>query len=136
MKNKNAVLKVMTKMALADGEISADERDYILPFLNHESELDGLVQTVQTESLEQMLSQVDSYADRFFIALRAASMAHIDQHFDEFEAQLYQKLLGLLNLEQGDLGLIEDYTQTLYDYSEFEPSPRFQELYTQSSFSA
>lgn len=135
MSAKKTALLVMAKMALADGHLAGQEKDLLRPLLDDPEALDELLQEAQIVPLEGLLTRVDRYADRFFIALRAASMAQIDGHLAESEQAFYDNLLEHLKLREEDVKLIETSLQQLESIDPVEPDPRIGELFEQSSFS-
>ncbi len=134
MSTKRTALLVMARMALADGNVGQQERELILPLLDSPDQLEGLLEEAQAAPLPQLLAQVDRYADRFFIAMRAASMAHIDGQFSGGEQFFYADLLDQLQLRPEDVTLIQTSIRQLDELEPVEPDARIGELFQQSSF--
>lgn len=135
MSAKKTALLVMAKMALADGHLAAEEKARLLPMVGDSEALDAIFQEAETAVLEELLAHVDRYADRFFIALQAASMAHVDGRVAVEELAFYESLLGQLQLRAEDVQLIETSVNQLDSIEPVEPDPRIGELFEQSSFS-
>lgn len=134
MSAQRAISLVMAKMALADGTLAVQEREFLAPMLGGMEGLDEALNIARKTPLKDLVAPIDNYADRFFIALRAASMAHIDSDFDTSEEALYRELLELLSLEKTDLALIDQSVKELFEIEPKEPDPRILELFSQSSF--
>lgn len=134
MSEQQALLLIMTKMALADGEIGAEEQAFLAEHLPAGQSLESLQAEAQQHGLAELTAQVQVYADRFFVALRAACMAHIDLQLDPQEAALYSDLLAQLALEPADQQLIQDYIDAMYAGTEPPVTERFESLYQQSAF--
>lgn len=134
MSAKRAISLVMAKMALADGEVVGEEREFLKPMLDSDESLDDMLAEARSKSLAELVAPVQTYADKFFIAMRAAAMSRIDADFDAREEALYERLLALLKLEQSDQELIERSLEAMDQVVPTEPEPRIEELYMQSSF--
>ena len=134
MSARKTALLVMAKMALADGHVASQEKDLLRPLLDDPDSLDELFREAETAPLDGLLTQVDRYADRFFIALRAASMAQIDGHLAASEQAFYDSLLEQLKLRAEDVKLIETSLEQMDSLEPVEPDPRIGELFEQSSF--
>ena len=130
---QRAAVLVMAKMALVDGTFSKTEKVFLAAIAGTTS-LDDLMAEARDASLEQLCRQVERYEDRFFIALRAYSMAHIDQHFDVKEQEAFARLVELLGLTDDDRRLIEVTRAAAESEKAEEPAPRLRELYEASSF--
>ncbi|MGE0489871.1 MAG: hypothetical protein AB7S38_11755 [Vulcanimicrobiota bacterium] len=124
----------MAKMAMADGILAREEREFLAPMLGGMEGLEEALKIARKTPLKDLVAPITNYADRFFIALRAASMAHIDTDFDAREEALYAELLELLGLEKPDMALIDQSVKELFDIEPKEPDPRIIELFSQSSF--
>lgn len=126
------LLLVMVKMALADGVLSEAEVDFLSPYT--EGNLDLLVQKARDINLPDLVKGLDSYPDRFFVAMRAACMALVDGHLDARERDLYERLLKLLEITPEDRVLIDESVDAIRGCPDEPPAARIQELYLQSSF--
>lgn len=124
----------MARMALADGTVSEVERQFLLPLLGPDDDLDALLELARQSSLAQLVEPVERYADRFFIALRAASMAHIDLELDAREEALYERLVTLLEISPEDREVIARSVASLSADEPETPEARVEELYALSSF--
>lgn len=136
MKTKRAAALVMARMALADGQITEEERGFLEPVLPQGESVDEVLAEAKNHTMAELLAQVDNYADRFFIAMRAASMAYVDLEFDAKEEAALERLLGAVNLSDEDMTLLRE---TVDDMGKADPSPpgaRLAELFEQSSFAA
>jgi hypothetical protein len=134
MAARKAALLAMAKMALVDGNVSDLERAMLAPLLTNTESVDELLEEAKTVELSALVAQLDRYADRFFVALRSASMAHVDAHLDAREAALYDELIASLDLSPEDKLLIDESVAGL---SQVEPPPihpRIAQLFQQSSF--
>ncbi len=96
--------------------------------------VDELVSEAGTRSLADIVSRLDRYADRFFVALRAATIARIDAQLDAREEALYAQLVELLSISASDRALIERSVEALDDIEPAPPDPRIAELFKVSSF--
>ena len=122
----------MAKMALSDGEVAAEERAMLRDLVDGEEALDALLAKAKEAALDDLLAQVESYADGFFIALRAYAMAMVDNDFDVREEALFNKLVDRLKITDEDRALIERSEKAAQ--SNTPPEPRVMELYESSSF--
>jgi tellurite resistance protein len=134
MAARTATLLAMAKMALVDGEVSDAERRLLEPLLTAGESLDVLLEAAKQRSLPELVQSIDRYADRFFIALRAASMAAIDERLDAREEALFAELVALLEIEPADRALIERSVAALSAVDPPPLDPRIEQLYQQSSF--
>ncbi len=134
MDARRATVLVMAKMALSDGVIADEEREFLAPMLGADETVDKVLEAAKAKSVQELVQDVDNYADRFFVALRAASMAHIDAHLDAREEALLQELLKVLEITEADQGLIQGHVAALDAVVPAPPDPRVQALYQQSSF--
>jgi hypothetical protein len=106
----------------------------LAPLLTPDESIDALLAEARDVELLSIVAQLDRYADRFFVALRSASMAHVDAHLDAREAALYDELVGALDITDDDMLLIDEAVRGL---NELEPPPihpRIAQLFQQSSF--
>lgn len=136
MDTKRAVGLVMAKMALADGEVSDEERGFLAPVLPPGESIDELLQQAKAMTVEDLVREVDSYADKFFIAMRAAAMARIDMDFDAREEAMLSKLLSLFQLSEDDTSLLHRTIEDMEKAHPVPPDPRVEVLFQQSSFVA
>lgn len=132
-----SAVRVLAKMALSDGIITSEERtlmEEILQELQVDISADVLFEEVKSRSINELIDQVDKYEDRFFIALRAYAMAHIDFDFDPEERKFFNNLVGMLEILPEDLTLIEATEQN--EGAGFTPefNTRLRALYENSSF--
>lgn len=130
---RQALILVMAKMALADGKISEEERGFLESMLEEGEDLQELLDQARQKTLSELVSPIELYADRFFIALRAACIAHIDVDFDAREESTFQDLVQTLGLTPSDRELILDGVHSLDD-PHAVPNPRIEQLFEQSSF--
>lgn len=135
MSARKATVLVMAKMALSDEQVTDEERAFLQTMMSDDETIDGLIETVKSKSVADLVAGIDNYADRFFIALRAASMAHIDAHLDAREEVLLDKLLTELDITKNDQSLIQQCVDDLDAVEPVPPDPRIEALYMQSSFS-
>lgn len=134
MSARKAALLVMAKMALSDGTVAEEERDFMRPLLEAGDDLDALLDEAKGKTVAQLIEPVDKYADRFFIALRAASMAAIDDHLDAREEALYERLVAALEISDKDRKVIQRTVAALSEIGVQPVESRIEELYHQSSF--
>ena len=130
---RHAALLVMAKMALIDGNFSRIEEMFLAAMAGTTS-LDQLLEEARATSLEGLCAGVPRYEDRFFIAVQAYSMAHIDQCFDSEEKSLFSQLIKALCISSEDRELIEQIRSEAETAEAPTPPPRFQELFSASSF--
>ncbi len=135
MSARKAAVLVMAKMALADGSVAAEEREMLEPLLGEGDTLDSVLEAAGAKKLDELVAPVDAYADRFFIALRARSMAAVDEDFDASEEALYERLIGKLEISAADREVIERHVAQMDSLDPTPPDARLEELYKQSSFS-
>jgi len=134
MAARKAALLAMAKMALVDGNVSELERGMLAPLLTPDESIDDLLEEARGVELLAVVAELDRYADRFFVALRSASMAHVDAQLDAREVALYDELVGALDISADDMLLIDEAVRGL---SALEPPPihpRIAQLFQQSSF--
>src|SRR5688572_10290619 len=131
MRPRKAALLAMVKMALVDGTVSIEERRMLEPLLEPGESLPQLMDEARSTKLHELAAAIERYADRFFVALRAASMANVDAHLDAREETLYDELVELLGIEKRDRELIERSVAALDSPNTAPPEPRLEELYQQ-----
>lgn len=136
MSTRRAAMLVMAKMALSDGTVSVEERMFLEPLLGEGESLESLLEEAKQRRLVELIEPIDSYADRFFIALRAASMAAIDAQLDSREEALYDRLITVLEITGDDQALIQESVDGLNAEEPPPVDPRIEELFQQSSFSS
>jgi tellurite resistance protein len=130
---RNALVLVMAKMALADGRISEEEQGFLTSMLEDEEQLDQLLETARNSSLKDLVAPIELYADRFFVALRAACIAHIDVEFDAREESVFADLIRELGITDSDRELIMQGVHSLDD-PQAVPNARIEKLFEESSF--
>jgi len=131
---RRAALLALSKMALVDGRVSDDERHMLATLLGPGESVEELLSEAETRPLHEIVARLDRYADRFFVALRSATIARIDADLDAREEALYSKLVELLAISDSDRALIERSVEALDDIEPAPPDPRIAELYKVSSF--
>lgn len=124
----------MAKMALVDGEVSSEERAMLAPLLGDGESLEGLLEEARDLKLSDLVAKLDRYADRFFVALRAASMAAVDEHLDAREEALYAELVEALGILPADRAIIEESVAALDALEPPPMHPRVAQLFQASSF--
>ena len=132
-----AAVKVMAKMALMDERFRASERAFLrdmMPPPADDAAIDRLLESVRDESLDSLTAEIRTYEDRFFIALRAYAMAHVDRDYDSREEKAFLRLITLLGIKSEDRKLIEETQQRDRHETDFEPNPRLEQLFVRSSF--
>lgn len=134
MDEKTAALSIMAKMALCDGNVDETERSMIADLLEQDAQVDEVIAIAKKTSLDELVGVVKSYADRFFVALRAYFVAHADDAFDVKEQALFERIVELMELTEEDLTLIRETEAAMRSGKQTAPAPRFEELYKQSSF--
>jgi uncharacterized membrane protein YukC len=130
---RQSLILVMAKMALADGKISEEEHGFLDSLLEPEETMEELLATAKTSTLKDLVAPIELYADRFFIALRAACIAHIDVDFDAQEESVFSELVQELGITEDDRALIMEGVQNL-DNPSAVPNPRIEQLFEESSF--
>jgi hypothetical protein len=133
---KRTVALVMAKMALADGVVTEEEKGFLQPVIPPGEDLDEVLVEAKSVSLSDLISQVENYADRFFIAMRAASMAHVDLDLDAREEAALERLMSAVDLTEDDLQLLRETVDDMNNPTASPPGPRLAELFEQSSFAA
>lgn len=124
----------MAKMALVDGTVSDDERAMLTPLLTRGETVEALIEEASGLKLADLVSRLDRYADRFFVALRAATMAKVDAHLDAREEALYAELVEALEILPADRDLIEQSVSALDAIDPPPMHPRIAQLFQSSSF--
>ena len=130
---RRALVHIMAKMAMADGLIADEEKGVLEAMLEGDETIDRVLSTAKDASFYDLIRPVDSYADRFFIALRAACLANIDDEFDGDEKSLFDILILELGINSADKQLILEGVESLRN-PEAEPNPRIDEIVASSSF--
>lgn len=125
---------VLARMAWADGEIADSEREYLASVLPAGSDVDGLLERAREHELLQLVSAVTHYPDRFVIVLRAAFMATMNLDLDPRERQLFEDLVGMMELLPEDRDLIRQEAADLATGDRTALHPRIAELQAESSF--
>ena len=133
MDPKTAAARVMARMALADQEVTDDERWLLVELVGSDEEAAALLDQVADAEVAELVAPVTLYADRFFLAFRAYVMAHADEVIDDRERSLFEELLRHLALVERDRELIESVGRSILGGRDAPPD-RFRELYEQSSF--
>jgi hypothetical protein len=131
---RRTTLVIMAKMALSDGVVTEDERNYLSSLLHDDETVEALLYDARSGSLRELLDTVDRYADRFFIAFRAAKMARADRALDVREEALYEDIVSSLEITDADQQLIEESVDLLSSALPIAPAPRLKELFRESSF--
>lgn len=124
----------MAKMALVDGHVSEDERAMLAPLLKPGDSVEALIEEAAQADLASIVAKVDKYADRFFVALRAASMALVDEQLDAREEALYKELAEALAITAEDQSLIDESVANLNALEPPPMHPRIELLFQSSSF--
>ncbi len=130
-------LKLWVKMTLVDGTIHEQERDflnYMLQTYAPEKDLDALIEAVRDIDLATLTSQVDAYADRFFIAMNALAIAHCDETYSPEERRLFQKLLVAFEITDEDAALLAATVADQHSATPRNPAARVEALFAESSF--
>ena len=134
MDEKTAALSIMAKMALCDGNVDAAERSMLADLIGDDAKVDAVLTTARNTTLEDLVAELDSYADRFFVALRAYFVAHADDKFDVKEQKLFTRIVEQMKLKDEDLALIRKTEEAMRSDEGMAPDARFEELYQRSSF--
>ncbi len=93
-----------------------------------------IVEQAKGAELESLCQSVELYEDKFFITLRAYTMAYADLEFDQAEEELFNNLIQLFKIQPKDLRLIRE-TELMMRSSRPKPlDPRVEDLYQKSSF--
>jgi tellurite resistance protein len=134
MDSKQVALLLLAKMALADGNIDQEEREMLLDIVQDPLVLNDLIAQAKSCHLDELIGQLDNYADKFFVALRAFMIAHVDEHFDVEEERLFRQLVSKLEITPEDIELIELVAEFSADPTKHALPTRLEQLYLQSSF--
>ena len=126
----------MAKMALSDGRVSAEERESLRDILHADDRVDAAIERARQTGLRELVDALDRYADRFFVAVRALSMAAADARFDVKEEEFFVRLVEALDIVPGDMSLLLRRTQGDEGDPEADDDvgARLRELWRQSSF--
>lgn len=125
---RRATVAIMARLALVDGNVSDEEFDLLSEWVPKE-DLPELFRSVADKPITDLVRGIESYQDRFFIALRAYIIAHEDLDFDESEKAFYQELIDIMQISDDDQLLIKNTA-----LGRGEPDPRLETLYMDSSF--
>ncbi len=130
---RQALVMVMAKMALADDTVSPEEVVFLSSLLEPGENLEELLENARTRSMAELVQPIEGYPDRFFIALRAACVAGIDEDFDPREQSAFADLVAVLGITEADQELI---LQGVADLGDPEATPHFriEQLFAASSF--
>lgn len=133
---KQAAALILARMALSDGVIDPAERRMLAEVEGlsvDDPAMDQLLADAREVTLQELTDDLKPYADRFFVALRAYIMAHIDAHFDVAEEAFFHRLTMELGITASDQAVIQQIWRNIYEQDD-TPHPRVLELYPQSSF--
>ncbi|MCB9752397.1 MAG: TerB family tellurite resistance protein [Myxococcales bacterium] len=136
MDSETAAITIMAKMALSDGRVSAEERESLRDILHADDRVDAAIERARQTGLRELVDALDRYADRFFVAVRALSMAAADARFDVKEEEFFVRLVEALDIVPGDMSLLLRRTQGDEGDPEADDDvgARLRELWRQSSF--
>ena len=129
MSAKRAICLIMAKMAMADGDVVGAEKDFLQPILDQGECVDRFMEEARESPLKEMVTNLDNYADRFYVALRAFSMSRVDDTVHPDEQRFYEELIALLKIKPEDQELIVRTVET----TEGQPDPRIMEIFLESS---
>lgn len=134
---KRQGLLIITKMALQDGAVSLEERQTLADMGGGltESDVEELIDEARSSPIDVLLSGIDTYEDRFVIALRAYHMAHSDAHLDIVEEMNFELLADRFEITPEDRALIERIQWNVSGDGPVSLEPRLLELHRGSSFS-
>ena len=132
METSEAILLILAKTALCDGHVAASEKDFLeeMSQLLNGKAADEILAKARTTTLTEIVPHLDRYADRFFVALRAHMLAHVDDNFDVREEEFFARLVEQLELSDDDLTVIRQIADEQLD----QPPERIMSLYRESSF--
>jgi len=129
-----ASLLLMAKIALSDGVLVEKEREFLIPLLAQDETIESLLEEAQRNSYKELAAPVESYPDRFIVALRTATMAAVDRSFHEQEIHDLKELMDLLDISHSDWQVIQQSLDTMHIHQSVITDPRVEELYKKSSF--
>ena len=129
-------LLVLAKMALQDGVLDPSELAFLKAMSNAipEGDLEALIDEAHQHDLDELSETVETYADRFVIALRAYAIALADEHYDIEEEAFFGRLVHALGISVDDRALIETAVAALESDEPEAPPPRLVELFSESTF--
>lgn len=129
-------LLVITKMALQDGVVAAEELETLGDMGGGltDGEVAELIREARERPLNSLLEGIERYADRFVIALRAFHMAHSDNSFDLEEELGFELLVERFGISSEDCELIKAVYSGMTGDSPVVDSARLLELHRDSSF--
>lgn len=141
MTPQSAAWLLLAHMALADGEITEEERAMLSDVValgGPWGDVDALLAEAGGTDVDTLLGAIDRYADGFFIATRVYLMARIDGEVDPAEQALYERLVGAFDLTEEDQALIAGLGAEMEAGPGLagpgEPPARVAALYAESSF--
>jgi uncharacterized tellurite resistance protein B-like protein len=140
-KRRLVALLILSKMALSDDQVQQQESQLLQDMLDllfwdmdEKPNPTELIEQARGEDLETLCQGVDQYEDRFFIAMRAYTMAFADNEFDIAEEELFNRLIKIFQILPKDLRLIRE-TELMMRSAKPKPlDPRVEDLYKRSSF--
>lgn len=129
-------LLLIAKMALQDGVVAPEELQTLEDMSGGftSQELEAIIEEAKSRTLDELLSGIDKYEDRFVIALRAFHMAHSDRSYDIEEELNFELLITRFGISAEDRGLIERVQGGMSGESPVAPEPRLLALHRGSSF--
>jgi uncharacterized membrane protein YebE (DUF533 family) len=137
MSHTDSALLVLAKLALADGKIDCSEEGFLADMITDSetyTDIQKLLEEASNKSLAEMVNRLEKYEDKFFVAMRAYLMAHVDLHLDLREEAMLNELVTLLEISDADQQLIKETEKNLKKDDPAQPSERIQLLYQASSF--
>jgi hypothetical protein len=130
---KRALVLVMAKMALVDGKLAEEETGVLEAMLEGEASIDAMLTQAAQNSFAQLIAPIAHYPDRFFIALRAACLARVDDELAGSEAEVFEQLIRDLGIESADRALILEGARSTQDPG-LQPNPPIEQVVGESSF--
>jgi len=111
MKVKDAFLKVLIKMAMADEKLLVEELNMIRHMKDElqmdDVEMNALIRAAKEEPIEDLVNQIVTYEDRLFTVQHAYYMALADQELDVNESELISYLSKTFGISAEDISRIE-----------------------------
>lgn len=124
----------MAWMVQADGNVAAAERALLDTLAGSRSVAERALRAVQGVSLDVLIPEVERYADRFFIAMRARTCALADGRLDPGEIQAFHDLVAAFQLLPQDVAKITEVAAAAARGEDSPPDDRVRALFAASSF--
>ena len=127
---------MIARMALQDNQIAPEEVETLENMAGGltQAELEDLIAEAKRLTLNELLTDIESYEDRFVIAMRAYHMANSDHRLEIEEEMAFDLLVDRFGITPEDRDLIVRVQERMAEGSGFVSEPRLLELHRRSSY--